>query len=131
MSGSKGREAGLEPGSRTVTPCRALLVLLTWSVRTSGPMRARSLVHGYQPRRAVELPGLSGLALADDFDFVGVLLAASPLIEHGARAPPLRPRACLRLRARGARCACSTALQLQYNTMFSQCATAASSRPNS
>ncbi len=59
--------------------------------------RARSLVHGYQPRRAAELPGLSGLAPPDDFDFVGVLLAASPLVEHGARAPPLRPRACLRL----------------------------------
>jgi hypothetical protein len=88
-------------------------VLWTWWAHTSGRARARSLVHGYQPRHAAELPGLSGLAPPDDFDFVGVLLAASPLIEHGARAPLLRPRACLRLCARCAQCACSKALQLQ------------------
>ncbi|KAK9824814.1 hypothetical protein WJX81_000970 [Elliptochloris bilobata] len=42
-----------------------------------------SLVYAFRPRRALRLPGLADLPRGADFDFKGVLLAASVLIEHG------------------------------------------------
>ena len=46
-------------------------------------MHACSLVHAFQPRRALRLSDASDMPLDADFDFTGVLLAAGPLMEHG------------------------------------------------
>lgn len=51
-------------------------------------MCACSLVHAFQPRRALQLSGASEMPQGADFDFVGVLLAAAPLMEHGKCHPP-------------------------------------------
>ena len=49
-----------------------------------GPVSACSLVHAFQPRRALQLSGASEMPLGADFDFAGMLLAAGPLTNHGA-----------------------------------------------